>query len=143
MKLLYIFMLVTLITNKSMMSNEARIGHFAKVIWHGTFVFLVYENGEMKKYLTYQYSIDKKNKKTIVVNRVASILITEKNEAEYERKEKDLKTTKEYNSEIKKQIEDNKNLQKIYNEISPRFLNISNDEKIKLLDSLSQITLLK
>ena len=97
----------------------------------------------MKKYLTYQYYIDKKNKKTIVVNRVASILITEKNEAEYERKEKDLKTTKEYNSEIKKQIEDNKNLQKIYNEISPRFLNISNDEKIKLLDSLSQITLLK
>jgi hypothetical protein len=136
-------MLVTITANNSIMTYETKIGHYSKIIWHGTFVFLVYENGEMKKYLTYQYSIDKKNKKTIVVNRVASILITEKNEAEYERKEKDLKTTKEYNSEIKKQIEDNKNLQKIYNEISPRFLNISNDEKIKLLDSLSQITLLK
>ncbi len=39
------------------MTYETKLGHYSKIIWHGTFVFLVYENGEMKKYLTYQYSV--------------------------------------------------------------------------------------
>jgi hypothetical protein len=115
----------------SMSNSETLISSTYKKIEHGYFVFLVFVSNTEIKELTYHYSIDLKNKKVTCFKESEKVYNLQ-DRMDY-LKNRQLQTGEEF-----KRLQINTWREKYYSCFSSDFLSKTNDEKLILLNKLSE-----
>jgi hypothetical protein len=111
-------------------SNETLIVNHSKVIQHGFFTFIVFINDKEVKELVYIYSIDIKNKK-VTCSKSSEQIYSVSDKNRYLRN-LDFRTAENFKS-----TQNNTWREKYYSCFADNFLDMTNDDKIKLLNRLS------
>jgi len=102
-----------------------------KVIEHGNFIFIVFVNDTAIKELVYFYSIDVKNKK-VTCSKGSEKIYNIQDKRQYLKSQR-FQTAKEF-----ERSQTNTWREKYYACFSDNFLEMTNDEKIDLLNKLSE-----
>jgi hypothetical protein len=119
----------SVISTSKFSGNETLIANQSKIIEHGSFIFLVFENKNEVKELVYLYSIDTKSSKWTCLKMSEKLYrISGKNKYS---KDITLRTAEEF-----KYSQVNSWREKYYACFAADFLDMTNDEKIDLFNSI-------